>query len=85
MKSALPGAMLDVADRVEEAVIEPRSQPLRERDVAAVVEALGGHDLGAGAPCRDKIGNEFGRMLEVGVHDDDGAAARCRSPARNAS
>jgi hypothetical protein len=71
---------VDVADRVEEAVIELRRQPLRERDVAGIVEALGPHDLGAGAPRRDEIGNEFGRMFEIGIHHDDGAAARGPQP-----
>ena len=38
-------------------------------------------DVGTGAPTLQHLRDDFGRILEVGVHNDGGIAAACSKPA----
>ena len=64
-----------VADRVEHTIVKLRGEPLAGR-LRASSSRSRRDDLGAASPRRNQLRDQFGRMLEVGIHHDHGASAR---------
>ncbi len=69
----------DVGERLDDAVEQPRGEELEPR-LAFAFGAHGVDHLVAFAPLGDQIGDDLRRVLQVGVDDDDGVAARVIHP-----
>jgi hypothetical protein len=71
------GLDLDAAQEHEHLVVRARSDALEPRQVRRVAPD-GVHDLEALAPLRHELWQQLRRMLQIGVHHDDGLTARGR-------
>ena len=74
-KVGAAGLDRNVADEREHAIEQARSKPLAGGDRAVDLHALGDHHLGAEPPLLDQQRHDFGRVLEVAVHEHDRFAA----------
>ena len=63
----------------EGGVEEPREETVRQA-VGVPVDAPAIDHVGALAPVPDEVGDQLGRMLEVGVHEHGGVAGRVGEP-----
>jgi hypothetical protein len=64
-----------VAHRIEQPIKEAGRKPLQRREGGLVIASPGCDDLGACPPSGYQLGDQFRRMLKIGVHEDDGSAA----------
>ena len=71
----------DLGGRAQDAV-EGAVQQALERPLLALLP-LAVHDLVALPPVREARGDQLGRVLQVGIEDRDGLAARPREPGRD--
>src|SRR5262245_64744856 len=74
------GLDVDVAERVQHAIVKARRHALEPRHTRLVADPLCGDDLEASAPPLHQIGNTGWRVLKVGVHHDDCPTTRATKP-----